>query len=66
VPHNLQDVKECNLAKFAEYHHNMSDAGIYLSPSQFELNFISTAHTAEDMEQFINTAKQAVTHAHCS
>ena len=60
APHNLEDVKECNLDRFAEYHQAMSKNGIYLSPSQFELNFISTAHTSEEIDRFIETARQAV------
>jgi glutamate-1-semialdehyde 2,1-aminomutase len=34
----------------------MLDAGIYLAPSQFEAGFISTAHTAADIEKTISTA----------
>ena len=60
APQNLEEVKECDLEKFAEYHQFMIRNGIYLSPSQFELNFISTAHTAEDIDQFINTVRQSV------
>jgi glutamate-1-semialdehyde 2,1-aminomutase len=55
VPHNLDEVKACDTAKFAKYHKFMTDHGIYLSPSQFELNFISTAHSEENIEEFLNT-----------
>jgi len=60
VPHNLNEVKECNVAKFAEYHKYMTDNGIYLSPSQFELNFISTTHSEEHIAKFLNCVKQAI------
>jgi glutamate-1-semialdehyde 2,1-aminomutase len=31
----------------------MLDSGVFLPPSQFETNFISTAHTDEDIERTI-------------
>ena len=62
APSHLSEVKECDCAKFADYHRFMSKKGIYLSPSQFELNFISSAHLESDIEQFINIAKQALKH----
>jgi glutamate-1-semialdehyde 2,1-aminomutase len=37
----------------------MLDHGVYLPPSQFEAAFLSTAHTAEDIQQTIAAAKQA-------
>jgi glutamate-1-semialdehyde 2,1-aminomutase len=46
-------------ARYGRFFHAMLDAGISLAPSQFEANFISTAHTASD----IATTVQAVAHA---
>jgi glutamate-1-semialdehyde 2,1-aminomutase len=34
--------------------------GIYLAPSQFEADFISTAHTATDIEQTIKAATKVL------
>jgi glutamate-1-semialdehyde 2,1-aminomutase len=42
--------------RFRKFFHGMLDAGVYLAPSQFEAGFISTAHTAADIE---NTVKSA-------
>jgi len=47
---NLEDVKTCDTELFAKYYRHMLENGIYMSPSQFELNFISSAHTLEDIE----------------
>ena len=63
APSHLTEVKECDTAKFANYHRFMSKSGIYLSPSQFELNFVSSAHSESDIKQFIDTAKQALRQA---
>lgn len=60
LPKNLTEVKECDTAKFADYHRYMLQHGIYLSPSQFELNFISSAHSEENLEDFFEKFKKAV------
>jgi glutamate-1-semialdehyde 2,1-aminomutase len=54
--HNLADAMKSDRARFAKFFHAMLDAGIYIAPSQFEAGFISTAHTAADIEQTINAA----------
>ncbi|MBU8902055.1 MAG: glutamate-1-semialdehyde 2,1-aminomutase [Victivallales bacterium] len=53
---NLEDVKNCDTELFAAYYRYMLDKGIYMSPSQFELNFVSAAHSRQDVE----TAADAV------
>jgi glutamate-1-semialdehyde 2,1-aminomutase len=52
---NLEDVKTCDTKLFAAYYRYMLDRGIYMSPSQFELNFISTAHSRQDVERAADT-----------
>jgi glutamate-1-semialdehyde 2,1-aminomutase len=42
---NLAEVKSCNTDRFAAFFRHMLQRGFYLSPSQFELNFVSAAHT---------------------
>lgn len=60
LPINLSEVKECDTAKFADYHLFMLNNGFYLSPSQFELNFISSAHSEENIENYFETFKKSV------
>ncbi|MDO9323892.1 MAG: glutamate-1-semialdehyde 2,1-aminomutase [Methanoregula sp.] len=48
-PKNYREVKECNTDAFGRFWKRMIDAGIFLPPSQFETNFISTAHSDEDL-----------------
>jgi glutamate-1-semialdehyde 2,1-aminomutase len=36
---------------FARFFHTGLKRGVYFAPSQFETGFISTAHTAEDIER---------------
>ena len=55
-PKNLDDVKKCDTAAFAKFHSAALDSGFYLSPSQFELNFVSAAHSQDDITDFAEAA----------
>lgn len=46
---NLEDVKGCNEEIFIRFFHTLFEQGIYLSPSQFEANFLSMAHQPESL-----------------
>jgi glutamate-1-semialdehyde 2,1-aminomutase len=54
--HNLADAMKSDRERFKKFFHAMLDAGIYLAPSQFEAGFISTAHSAADIETTVSTA----------
>ncbi len=54
---SYDDVKYCNTKKFARYFHSLLDNGIYISPSQFEVSFISAAHKKQDIELFLEKSK---------
>jgi len=58
--HNLADAMRSDREKFKKYFHAMLESGIYLAPSQFEAGFISTAHTAQDIDQTIRAAQKAL------
>lgn len=44
---------------YASYFHQMQERGVYLPPSQFEVLFISLAHTEEDIRATIKAAGDA-------
>ena len=48
-----------DLDAFRIYFHSMLEQGIYLPPSQFETNFLSLAHTPEDIEKTLQAAEIA-------
>lgn len=52
-PHNYQDVLKCDAASYMEFFGKMLKDGIFLPPSQFETNFISFAHTPEDLDKTV-------------
>ena len=48
-----------DLEAFKIYFHSMLEQGIYLPPSQFETNFLSLAHSPEDIQKTIDVAAVA-------
>ena len=53
---NLADAMKSDRAPFKKFFHGMLKEGIYLAPSQFEAGFISTAHTAADIDATVRAA----------
>ncbi len=49
-------VKKCDTAKFGKFFRHMLANGVYFSPSQFETNFISAAHTEADLDRVLSIA----------
>jgi glutamate-1-semialdehyde 2,1-aminomutase len=45
---------------YGKYFHEMLNRGIYLAPAQFEAAFLSTAHSALDLERTINANYEAL------
>jgi len=45
---------------YGEYFQGMLKKGIYLSPSQFETMFLSTAHSRDDLNKTINAAREVL------
>lgn len=57
---NYDDVRACNLPKFAGFFRNMLKQGIYLAASQFEANFVSVKHTYGDVKNTLKAAESAL------
>jgi glutamate-1-semialdehyde 2,1-aminomutase len=52
--------KTSDTKKYGRYFHAMMEQGVYLAPSQFEVGFMSLAHTGEDIETTLRAAREAV------
>ena len=50
-------------AAFAKFHRGMLEQGVWLPGSQFEAAFLSTTHTAEDIQTTIEASKTALASA---
>jgi glutamate-1-semialdehyde 2,1-aminomutase len=48
-PRDYREAKESDTGAFGEFWRKMLAGGIFLPPSQFETNFLSAAHTDEDI-----------------
>ena len=57
TPNSVGDydaAKKSDAVKFRRYFHSMLQQGIYLAPSQFEAEFISLAHSEEDIDKTLS------------
>jgi glutamate-1-semialdehyde 2,1-aminomutase len=57
-PTNYSEVIKSNERLFKNFFLGMLKRGIYFTPSQFEANFLSTAHSKKDIEMTINAAEE--------
>ncbi|XTZ10141.1 MAG: aminotransferase class III-fold pyridoxal phosphate-dependent enzyme, partial [cyanobacterium endosymbiont of Rhopalodia yunnanensis] len=55
---NYDDAKKSDLHKFSLFHRGMLENGVYLAPSQFEAGFTSLAHSDEDIDRTLETARK--------
>jgi glutamate-1-semialdehyde 2,1-aminomutase len=55
---NFDDAKTSDLKAFTAYYQKMLARGIYLAPSQFEVSFVSAAHTSEQIDTTIAAAEE--------
>jgi glutamate-1-semialdehyde 2,1-aminomutase len=58
VPQTYAEVMECDKERFNQFFHGMLAEGVYLAPSAYEAGFVSSAHSAADIEKTINAAKK--------
>ena len=57
---NFDDAKTCDLELFSKFYQGMRQHGIYIAPSQFEVLFLSTAHSDEHVDATIDAAQQVL------
>ena len=53
-----ETASQTNQKIFTQFFHAMISKNIYIPPSPFEANFLSTAHTIDDINQTIETIKR--------
>ncbi len=60
---DYKTAKTSDTDKYGKYFRNMLERGVYLAPSQFEACFISLAHSSEDIEKTIDSARSSLKEA---
>jgi glutamate-1-semialdehyde 2,1-aminomutase len=53
------EASRADTERFARFHRELLERGVYLPPSQFETWFLSTAHGAEEIDATIAAAREA-------
>jgi glutamate-1-semialdehyde 2,1-aminomutase len=57
-PKNYREVKECDTRAFGTFWNRALAEGVFLPPSQFETNFLSTAHSDQDISTLAEVYNQ--------
>jgi glutamate-1-semialdehyde 2,1-aminomutase len=57
---DYNSAKTSDTSLFALYFNEMLNSGIYITPSQFEANFISAAHSDKDIEKTVKANHSAL------
>lgn len=57
---NFADARRSDQERFARYFRRMLECGVYVSPSQFEGNFISECHNDDILEYVLKSIKESI------
>ncbi len=57
---SVDQVRNCGMEKFALFHREMLNRGIYLSPSGYEVAFLSAAHSKADIDETVAAMEEAL------
>jgi len=58
MPYNYQEALKCDKEKFNVFFRKMLSDGVFLPPSQYETNFLSLAHSEDDIDKTIQLIKE--------
>lgn len=58
--HRYEDVMSCDTELYARFYRALIREGVYFPPSQFEVCFISQAHSKNDLEETIQAVDRAM------
>ncbi|WDE97930.1 glutamate-1-semialdehyde 2,1-aminomutase [Lentisphaera profundi] len=58
LPKNMDEVGECDFDRFGRFFQFALKNHILLPPSQYEANFLSSAHTEKDLDHYLSTLEQ--------
>jgi glutamate-1-semialdehyde 2,1-aminomutase len=61
---SLEKVKACDMNAFATFHNEMLKRGVYLSPSGYEVGFLSKEHTDADIEMTARAVAESLDSMH--
>jgi len=56
-PRSFAEVMQCDKERFNRFFHAMLERGVYLAPSAYEAGFVSSAHSAADIDATLAAAR---------
>jgi glutamate-1-semialdehyde 2,1-aminomutase len=59
LPQNYGQVMKTDPARFNRLFHGLLDRGVYIAPALYEAGFVSSAHSAADIEATVAAARDA-------
>ncbi|WP_298927819.1 glutamate-1-semialdehyde 2,1-aminomutase [uncultured Ramlibacter sp.] len=59
LPHNYAQVMKTDSPRFNKLFHGLLDRGVYIAPALYEAGFVSSAHSANDIAQTVEAAREA-------
>jgi len=59
APRSFEEAKTSDAQRFARFHAQMLQRGVFLAPSAFEAGFVSTAHGEPEIELTLEAAANA-------
>jgi glutamate-1-semialdehyde 2,1-aminomutase len=59
-PDSYAAVMACDKERFNRFFHRMLDTGVYFAPSAYEAGFVSSAHSAADIDETLRLAGQSL------
>jgi len=60
LPQNYTEVMATDKERFNRFFHAMLEQGVYLAPAMYEAGFVSSAHSARDIDLTLSAARQAL------
>ena len=58
LPQNYPEVLKTDGTKFNQLFHGLLDGGVYIAPALYEAGFVSSAHSAQDIEDTVALARE--------
>jgi len=58
--YDADSAEKCDTDRYAKFFWGMLEHGVYIAPSQFEVMFVSAAHSDEDIERTIDVSREVM------
>jgi glutamate-1-semialdehyde 2,1-aminomutase len=60
APRDFAEVSACDMSMFNKVYHRWLEEGIYMGPSGYEVGFLSTQHSVQDVERLVGVVAKSL------